>query len=174
MAKIFMVFLLSMPLFGGSLEQLTGSISAHTEMLMDSKINPSTKSLQSNLSMQNDNLLTLSGKFWVDMDSFVSEKKDRDEHMHESIDVVNFKVATYTISNVDRGNNGSYIIDGKLDFHGVTKDLKATAKIVYENGILSIDADSMILMSEFGIEMPCMVFMCVRDKVDLKIEATFR
>ena len=36
---------------------------------------------------------------------------------------------------------------------------------------VTINATSMILVSEYDLEMPCMMFMCVRDQVDLFAKA---
>lgn len=174
MKKILVGLLLALPLFAINLELKSGSVVAHTEMMMDSTINPKNDALKADISISNNDVTTIKGKFWVEMSLFKSDKSDRDKSMYKDVEAEKFKLSTYTISSVKKtdGEN-SYTIDGELDFHGVKKPLSAKAKITTVDGSLSINATSMILMSDFGIKMPCMVFMCVRDKVDLLIDAKF-
>ena len=174
MKKLLMSLLFSLPLLAGSLQLQSGSIQAHTEMMMDSEINPLNKSLQADISIEGSNIKTLSGKFWVDLNLFASDKKDRDEHMYESLESTKFTSATFSILNVEAtAEADTYTVNGKLSFHGVERTLQAKAKIYFENNTLHFDATSMINMPDYGIEMPCMVFMCVRDQVDLVVKATF-
>ena len=85
-----------------------------------------------------------------------------------------YKLATYTISSVTKTDEkDNYTIDGVLSFRGIDKPLSAKAKITSVDGSLTINATSMIMMSDFGIKPPCLIFMCVRDKVDLLIKALF-
>ncbi|WP_455756203.1 YceI family protein [Sulfurimonas sp.] len=175
MKKLLLVLLLSLPMFAGNLELSSGSIVAHTEMAMDSEINPASKNLQAKIYINGEDITTLSGKFFVDIKSFVSDNTDRDDHMYKSIDTDKYTLATFKVASVVQTNEKDiYKINGTLDFHDKKDELSAKAKITYKDGVLDLDADSMILMSKFGVEMPCMMFMCVRDQVDLKIKATFK
>ena len=173
MKKIVLLFLISIGLFGADLSLKNGSVAAHTEMLMDKTIDPFNNALQAQITMQNGDITTMQGKFWVEMSLFKSDKSDRDDHMYKEVDTLKFKLATYTISSVTKVDNDTYKIKGKLDFHGVSKELEAKAKITATNSEVTMDATSMILVSEYGIKMPCMVFMCVRDQVDLRVKASF-
>jgi polyisoprenoid-binding protein YceI len=174
MKKIVITLLLALPLFAINLELKSGSVAAHTEMMMDSTIDPKNDALKADISINNNDITTIKGKFWVEMGLFKSDKSDRDKSMYKDVEADKFKLATYTVSSVKKAEGqDSYIIDGVLSFHGKEKQLSAKAKITTIDGSLSINATSMILMSDFGIKMPCMVFMCVRDKVDLLIDAKF-
>ena len=172
MKKILLALLLTIPLLGANLQLNSGSVAAHTEMLMDSTIDPLNNSLNADLTMDGSDVTTLKGKFWVDMNLFKSDKSERDKNMYKEVESDKFKLATYTISSIEKtdGNN-SYTINGVLDFHGKEKPLIAKAQIVSVNGTLTINASSMILMSDFGIKMPCMAFLCVRNQVDLLVKA---
>jgi len=174
MKKILLVLLLALPLLAANLQLKNGSVAAHTEMMMDSTIDPLNNALRADITMENDDITTLKGKFWVEMNLFISDKSDRDKSMYKEVEADKFKLATYTISSVTKtdGEN-SYTINGVLNFHGKEKPLTAKAKITITNGALAIEATSMILVSDFGIKMPCMVFMCVRDRVDLLVKAAF-
>ena len=174
MKKILLALLLALPLFSANLQLKSGSVAAHTEMMMDSTIDPLNNSLRAEITMDGDDITTLKGKFWVEMNLFISDKSDRDKSMYKEVDADKFKLATYTISSVTKTEGESnYIINGVLSFHGKEKPLSAKAKITTTNGAPTIEAASMILVSDFGIKMPCMVFMCVRDRVDLLVKAAF-
>ena len=175
MKKLLIVLFLSLPIFAGNLVLSSGVINAHTEQMMDSTINPFSEKLEAQLSIDGSDITTLSGKFWVEMKSFISDNADRDEHMYETIKSEENVLATFNIISVVQTKEADvYQIDGTLDFHGKKNQLMAKAKIIYANATLNFDADSMIKMSDYGVEMPCMVFMCVRDQVDLKIKATLK
>jgi len=174
MKSILLVLLLSFPLFAAKLELKDGYVAAHTEMMMDSSIDPTNNSLQADINMQNSDITSIKGKFWVEMNLFSSDKSDRDESMYKDIEADKFKLASYNISSVTKTQTEDmYTIAGTLSFHGHEKPLSANAKITVKDGSLVIDATSMIMMSDFDIKMPCLVFMCVRNQVDLLIKASF-
>lgn len=175
MKNLLIVLFLSFPLFATDLVLKDGYVAAHTKMLMDSTINPTNNSLKAKLTIQNSDITTLAGKFWVEMALFTSDKSDRDESMYEDLEIGKFKLATYTISKITKtSQEDNYIIDGTLDFHGIQKALSAKADIKITDDNLNINAISEILVSDFGIEMPCLMFMCVRDKVELIIKASLQ
>lgn len=174
MKKILLALLLALPLFGSELQLKSGSVAAHTEMIMDKTIDPLNNSLHADVTIDGDKITTLRGKFWVEMNLFKSDNDDRDKNMHKDVETDKFKLATYTISNVTKlEGEDTYMLDGVLNFHGKEKPLSAKAKITSTNGSISVNATSTILVSDFGIKMPCMVFMCVRDRVDLLVKAQF-
>lgn len=173
MKKLLLVLLLSLPIFAGNLELKEGFVAAHTEMMMDSTIDPLNHTLQADMSMTGDDLLSLKGKLWVEMALFSSDNTDRDEHMHEAYEEKAFPLATYNISSITVDKEGVYMIHGSLEFHGVEKPFMATAEIKEANSEITLSATSKILGSDFGIEMPCMVFMCVRDQIDIFAKAVF-
>ncbi len=173
MKKIVLLLLISLGLFGADLNLKSGSVAAHTEMLMDKTIDPFNNALQAQITMQNGDITTMQGKFWVEMSLFKSDKSDRDESMYKEVEALKYKLATYTIASVTKVDGDTYKIKGKLDFHGVSKDVEAKAKITATSSDVTLEATSMMLISEYGMKMPCMVFMCVRDQVDLSVKASF-
>lgn len=174
MKKITLVLLLCASLFGTELQLKKGSVEAHTEMLMDSTINPLNNSLHADLTMDADAITTLRGKFWVEMNLFKSDNSDRDKNMYKDIEADKFKLASYTITNITKTEGeDTYMLEGILNFHGKDKPLNTKAKITMVGESLFLEATSMILVSDFGVKMPCMAFMCVRDRVDIFVKAQF-
>lgn len=171
MRNLLLSLLLAFPLLAAELSLKEGFVAAHTEMVMDSTIDPLNNMLNAQLSIQNDDLTTLSGKLWIEMNLFSSDNEDRDEHMHEANEVDKYPLATYTLTKVTHVQNEDYTLEGTLDFHGQSKPWKMNAQIIDKDNTLTINATSSFLVSDFGMEMPCMVFMCVRDQVDIFAKA---
>jgi polyisoprenoid-binding protein YceI len=170
--KIVFILLCSLPLLAGNLTLKEGFVAAHTEMMMDSTIDPLNNNLTADIKMQGDDLLSLKGKLTVEMSLFVSDNSDRDKHMDEATQVDTYPLASYDITNVTKAEGANnYILEGTLDFHGTKNPLAFNAEIVQADETVTINATSMILVSEYGLEMPCMMFMCVRDQVDLFAKA---
>ena len=168
MKKLLLVLLLAFPLLAGNLELKEGFVAAHTEMLMDSTIDPLNAHVSADMSIDGDDLLSLKGKIWVEMELFSSDNADRDEHMHEADEATLFPSATYTISSLTKEKEANaYTIHGSLNFHGQDKAFMAEAEVIEKDGMITISSKSSLLVSDYGVEMPCMVFMCVRDQVDI-------
>jgi len=164
--------LLSLPAFADKLYLQEGFVAAHTQIMFGGGIDPLNTGLQADLSINENDISSLTGKFWIAMELFSSDDKGRDEHMHESTQTQKYPLATYTLSKVTKieGNN-NYSLEGTLNFFGQDRPLTAKSQIILDKGILSIKATSKISMNNYGLEMPCLVFICVEDNVDLFIKA---
>jgi len=174
MKKLLFALLVTLPLLAGNLQLENGSIKAHTTMMWED-IEPKNDKLSADVSMTDDDISTLSGKFWVNMKLFVSDKTDRDEHMYKEMKVDEFTTSTFTISKVSAlDEKDTYSIDGTLNFYGVDKKLNAKAVIVKKEGTLTLNAESSMTVTDFGMEQVCKFFMCVNEKVDFKVEASFK
>jgi len=171
MKKILFLLLLAIPMLAGNLQLKSGFVLSHAEMIMDSKIDSVNNALHVEANIQGDDITSITGKFWVEVDLFVSDKKDRDEHMDETTEVKKYPLATYMIENITKedGDN-NYILHGTMDFHGVKKELSFFAQIINNDNNILINAEAKILGSDYGLEMPCMVFMCVDDEIGLLVE----
>ena len=135
MKKIFTMLLLALPLLAMNLELKSGYVAAHTEMMMDSTIDPINNYLNADITIDNNDITSIKGKFWVETNLFTSDKSDRDKSMYEEIETDKFAFATYTISSITKGEKeDGYIINGTLDFHGEKRELSADAKITTVDG----------------------------------------
>ena len=172
MKKLFLFLLLALPLLAENLHLKEGFVAAHTEMMMDSTIDPLSNVLTAQMSIQNDDITTMKGTISVEMDFFSSDNSDRDEHMDEATETAKFPLATYTVEEVSKAKDeGSYTLKGTLDFHGQKKALAFNSEIIKQADSIVINATSTFLMSDYGIEPPCMMFLCVRDSIDLFAKA---
>jgi len=143
-----------------------GNIIAHTEVFGDSSIDPATKNILASLSMDRQETTTLKGKVSVSLASLLSDNSKRDSHMQEVLESNKFPNAAYYITSVESAN-GKYKINGMLDLHNVKKNITFSAEIVNDGNNVNLKIHGSFLMSEFGIEPPKLLFLKVRDKVDI-------
>jgi polyisoprenoid-binding protein YceI len=66
---------------------------------------------------------------WVDLASISTDSPERDDHVRsaEFLDVARFPRATFTSTTVDL-RDGEVLIDGRLDLHGVVRDIELVAR----------------------------------------------
>jgi len=157
--------------FANPLVFTQGAVIAHTEVFGDSSIDPQTSNITSHLSI-GDDISSLKGSVDVSLIALKSDNHDRDKHMHKAIEAMKYLITTYTISNVKRVDD-HYEVQGTLDLHGVKKPLNLAGNIELSNGKLKMDLKTSFKMSGFGIEPPKLLFLTVRDKIDMKINTTF-
>lgn len=173
MKKAFLLVIIATTTYltAGNLVVTNGQVKAHTEVFGDSSINPSTTGLNSHLTM-GKNIESIRGSIDISMSILKSDNKDRDEHMLEAIEDVKYPVAKYTFKDVVKSDNG-YIVNGILDFHGVKKPLVIQAQIMKSNKKVNFKGTSSFLMSSYDVKPPKMLFLTVRDEIDLDIDVKF-
>jgi polyisoprenoid-binding protein YceI len=160
-------------LFSANLTFSSGSVEAHTKIMGDSNINPSSSNIVSHLTMDKGDVTTLKGSVDVSLVELKSENEDRDEHMHETINVDKYAKTTYTINSVEKNTAGTYNISGTLSLHGITKNIDLLGTVIESGESVSINAKTTFNMSDFGIEPPSMLFLTVRDLLEMSIDTTY-
>jgi polyisoprenoid-binding protein YceI len=73
---------------------------------------------------------------------------------------------------IKKGNN--IILKGTLSLHSVTKPFSFEGSVNEEGSKVRIKAKSSMKMSDFGITPPKMVFLTVRDQVDLNVDVVLK
>ncbi len=160
-------------LWAGSLSFESGVIRAHTEVFGDSSIDPMFKKAQSRLVMDADPT-SLRGTIEVNIADFVSDNTKRDASMYETMESVRFPKASFEIKeSVAKGGN-TYLLKGTMNLHGVSRAMNFEGSIAEEEGKVRIKAKSIMKMTDFGIKPPKMVFLTVRDQVDLSVDVVLK
>ena len=173
MKKLLVIGLLGMEMLCASaLVTSNAVVKAHTEVFGDSTIDPETRSVTSHLRMPGG-VESITGSVDVNILKLKSDNEKRDEHMVGALESKKYPVATYTFKKVAKQNNG-YVIDGILDFHGVKKPLSLRADIKENGNNVHIKAKGHIKLSEYKVKPIKMFFLEVRDRIDLKVDATFK
>lgn len=174
MKKISLVTLaLASALSAGSLSFDSGSIKAHTEVFGDRTIDPFTKKATSHFTMD-DTPSTLKGSMEISVLDLISDNKKRDEHMQEVLESSSFPKAIFTLKEVIAKGGDGYTLKGTMTLHGVSKPSSFESTMSDEGGKLHIKATGMIKMTDFGIKPIKLMFLTVRDQLDLRVDVTLR
>ena len=165
--------LLAASAFAGNLTFESGSIKAHTEVFGDSSIDPTARKATSHLSMD-ATPATLKGTIEVSMSDLVSDNKKRDANMQETLDSSTFPKAVFEVKEVVAKGGDNVILKGSMNLHGVTKPMSFEGTVSEEASKVRIKVKSSMKMSDFGVTPPKMVFLTVRDQVDLSIDVSLK
>lgn len=165
--------LLAASAFAGNLTFESGSIKAHTEVFGDSTIDPIAKKATSHLSMDAAPA-TLKGSIEVSMADLVSDNKKRDANMQETLESSAFPKAVFEVKEVVAKGGENVILKGMMNLHGVTKPMSFEGSVSEEASKVRIKVKSSMKMSDFGITPPKMVFLVVRDQVDLSVDVVLK
>ena len=168
MKRIFILLALPFLLVAGNLKLVSGKIKAHTEVMGDTTIDPSTTKISTKLTIARD-ITSIKGKIYINAKSLVSDNSSRDEHMYETLKVANFKTISYTINSIKASTNGKYKLIGKLNFAGKTKPLSVNASITKKGSNISLNSNFSIKLTSYGLTPPKILFLSVRDKIDIAI-----
>lgn len=156
-------------LYAGPLSFESGTIKAHTEVFGDSTIDPMAKKATSHLSMD-ANPSTLKGSIEVSMGDLFSDNKKRDEHMQEALESSSFPKAVFDVKEVVAKGGDNYTLKGTMNLHGVAKPMSFEGIISDEGNKVRIKALSSLKMTDFGIKPIKMMFLTVRDQVDVSVD----
>ncbi len=175
MHKLIFILLLSIFSYANNLVFQKGEIKAHTEIFGDSKIDPLTKEIDSNITID-ENIESIKGKISINSLSLKSDNKDRDIHMY---DVLNIKIhpkISIDIKNLKKNTEDSttYIINGLLNLNGITKEIISLVLINKEKNLIALNGDFSIKLSDFNINPPTLLFLEVRDQIDIKYNLLYK
>lgn len=169
----FLAIVLATSLFAGNLSFESGAIKAHTEVFGDTTIDPTAKRAISHLTMD-ANPSTLKGTIEVSMGDFISDNKKRDEHMQESLESNAFPKAVFEVKEVVSKGEELYTLSGNMTLHGVTKPMHFDGTIAWDANKVRIKVKSALKMTDFGIKPIKMMFLTVRDQVDLSVDVSLK
>ena len=158
--------------FANILQVQEGQIKAHTEVFGDSTIDPATKNIGTSLTID-DTIESIKGVIFISAADLISDNSKRDEHMYEVLDTKSFSTISFTINSITKEDK-EYILHGTLALHGVKKEMSIKANILKENGTVQIHSLFSIKMTDFGMEPPVMIFLTVRDQVDIDVNLNLK
>lgn len=165
--------LLSSSLMAGNLSFDSGVIKAHTEVFGDSTIDPMSKKATSHLSMEGSPT-TLKGSMEVSISDLFSDNKKRDEHMQEALESTSFPRAVFDIKEVVSKGGDNYILKGMMTLHGTSKVIVFEGTITEEGNKVHIKATSGLKMTDYGIKPIKLMFLSVRDQIDLNVDISLK
>ena len=172
MRKLLLILSLSLFAVANTLSFQKGEVSAHTEIFGDSNINPSTKDISSTLHFDTT-LESIKGKIMIDPLSLKSEKSDRDQHMYELLNTQTHSTIFFEITSIEKTKK-YYKINGTLTLNGVSKNIVSFADIQEYRKDITIKGIFSINLTQFGMEPPTMLFLSVRDQIDINYKLSYK
>ena len=165
MSKILIILCLSLAAIASSLNIKKGEIIAHTEVFGDSQINPSTKEINTFLTIQKE-VESIRGKIYFDTITLISQKRDRDSNMYELLNFQKYKNISFDISNIEKNENG-YYINGDLTLNGISKNITTNGEIINNKDAILLKGGFSFNLTDFNLEPPTMFFLTVRNQIDI-------
>ena len=174
--RFFLVFLLAfLPAFGFAQEYLTknGEVTFLSKASL-SEFEGKSKSLQGLIDLDK-NLLD----FYLDLNTLDTGIGLRDKHMRENyLETEKFPFAEFTgkLSSVQKpvpGQSQQVTAVGKFKIHGVERDITVKGNLLPQsNGSLVLEAKFTVLLSDYKIEIPKLVFYELAPEQEVTLKAT--
>lgn len=113
--------------------------------------------------------------------TFEFEKALMQEHFNENYmesskyPKANFKGQIVNLSEINLKKDGNYTVDieGELEIHGVTKDVKSKAMFVITNGIVVASSNFKVFVADYNIEIPSVVKDNIAKEIEISIKANY-
>lgn len=165
MFKLIFVALLAIIANAGSLSFQNGFIQAHTEVFGDSNINPATNKIMSSLTMD-EGYESLKGTVSLETLALKSDNEKRDANMYELLNATLHPKVSFEMINVSKTND-EYTVEGNLTLNGVTTPVSSKVVIKEEGNKINLFGNFSILLSSYGMKPPKLLFLTVRDQIDI-------
>ena len=104
----------------------------------------------------------------ADVLSFDSGNSNRDSHMGEVVDAIDYPEVDFKGDSVQYLNNDTLNVIGKLTFHNVTKIIPVEVSEKFDNNDTIFNGKFFISLTEFKIKRPSLLLMPVKDKLTLQ------
>jgi polyisoprenoid-binding protein YceI len=108
----------------------------------------------------------------VDVMTFDSGNSNRDSHAMEVIDAITYPDVTFAGNTVAQAGD-SITVNGKLTFHGVTKDITMLGVTSWSDDSLKVQGRFDITLTGFNIERPSLLMIPVKDTLYFSLMASF-
>ena len=104
----------------------------------------------------------------VPLSTFSSGNDNRDSNMLVYCRAFDFPNINFQSTSI-KVNESTLEIEGKIEFAGEEKDIKTNAKLnSLDNNLFAIEGELDILLSEFKVERPSLLFVEIEDLVKIK------
>ena len=105
--------------------------------------------------------------------SFNSGLSSRDSHMIEVLDALSIPNITFSSTSIHY-NGAAITVSGKLQFHGVTKDIQFNIREKKENNQLLYEGEFPVLLESFNVERPSLLFVKTDNSMNIKFSLVFK
>jgi polyisoprenoid-binding protein YceI len=108
----------------------------------------------------------------VDVMTFDSGNSNRDSHAMEVIDALTYPDVTFSSTSVAQ-HGDSLSVSGKLTFHGITRDITASAVWSVASDTLKIHGGFGLSLTAFNIDRPSFLMVPVEDTLKFSLAGVF-
>jgi polyisoprenoid-binding protein YceI len=131
------------------------------------------KKFTGELNVIGDRLVPAGNKVVIDMDSTWSDSERLTGHLKNAdfFDVPKFPTATFVTTGIEKGATNS-TVTGNLTLHGVTKQISFPADIQFTNGAVNLNAEFVLIRSDFDIKYTGKADDLIRQEVVLKLKVS--
>ncbi|WP_239986467.1 MULTISPECIES: YceI family protein [Arenibacter] len=126
------------------------------------------------------NFVTGKVAFKVPVKSIKTDKDKRDEHMYELLEAkknpdVVFDGKLIDDFNFDKKANQTVRVKGDFSLAGTTRQITIPINLeLVSEGTIQLNASWSLLITDYGLERPSIVFIQVNDKHDLSVDAVLK
>jgi polyisoprenoid-binding protein YceI len=166
MYKLILVALIALSLNAETFKFSNGKIEAHTEVFGDSTINPVSQYVKSQLSFD-DSIESLHGTIIMNTLSLKSDNSDRDKHMYETLHSEQHPIIQVKVTSLEKIGD-QYKVNAMLTLNGIEKPIESIAEVQQQEDHLILKGGFSFLLTNFDLEPPTLVFLTVRDQIDIK------
>ena len=106
----------------------------------------------------------------VALNSFDSKVYARDSNMLTHTEAIDFPFVVFKSDNASIKQDSLYV-NGKLTFHGITKDISVVASINQQNGF-QVNGGFSINLSDYNVQRPSLLFIKIKDEIRIDYEFT--
>ena len=106
----------------------------------------------------------------VPLNSFDSKVYARDSNMLTHTEAIDFPFVIFKSDNASIKQDSLYV-NGKLTFHGITKDISVVASITQQNGF-QVNGGFCINLSDYNVQRPSLLFIKINDEICIDYEFT--
>lgn len=105
--------------------------------------------------------------------SFNSGLSSRDSHMIEVLDALTLPNITFSSTSI-KYNGADILATGKLQFHGVTKEVQFVVKARKDNNQWLYEGEFPVLLESYNVKRPSLLFVKADDLVKIRFVLVFK
>ena len=105
--------------------------------------------------------------------SFNSGLSSRDSHMIEVLDALTLPNITFSSTSI-KYNGAEILATGKLQFHGVTKEVQFAVKPKKENNEWLYEGEFPVLLESYNVKRPSLLFVKADDLMKIRFVLVFK
>lgn len=136
----------------------------------------STTAIAGTILIDGDGTALSCSRIDVDLRTLQSNEARRDDNMLNALDINNYPVATFIITEVQgdalvEGQETELVLIGNLSIHGVEKQVSFEATVTLQDGTVTGTATTQITFDDFDVEKPTMgPVISIADEINLTID----